>query len=73
MTNMVPRSFASSATDQDAKWTTLGTTSSHQVVFQVTVVHGGRRPHNEWLSVEYRDSPSNITDVDAGTVVCPAA
>ncbi|MGB7964111.1 MAG: hypothetical protein WCF12_14305 [Propionicimonas sp.] len=46
----------------------------HQVVFEVTeVVQRGRRPYNEWLSLDYRDWPAKITDVDTGTVVYPAS
>ena len=39
----------------------------------ITTVHQGLRPYNQWLSLDYRDWPSLIKDLDSGTVVYPAA
>jgi hypothetical protein len=46
----------------------------YQVVFEVIEpVQAGKRPYNEWLSIDYRDFPAKITDVETGIVVYPAA
>ncbi len=45
----------------------------HQVVFEVIeIVRDGKRHYKEFLSVDYRDFPSKVTDLDTGTVVYPA-
>jgi hypothetical protein len=44
----------------------------HQIVMKIVeVVREGDRPYNEWLSLDYRDWPVLIKDLDAGTVVYP--
>ena len=44
----------------------------HQVVFEIIeTIQPGLRSYNEWLSVDYRDFPARITDLDTGTVVYP--
>ncbi len=42
----------------------------YSLVLEVEEVStGGRRPYNEWLSLDYRDFPAKITDADTGTVI----
>lgn len=44
-----------------------------ELAFQIIVpVHEGKRRYNEFLTVDYRDFPAKITDLDTGTVVYPA-
>lgn len=46
----------------------------HQIVMEIIeTVQEGLRPYNQWLSLDYRDWPSLIADLDSGTVVYPAA
>ena len=44
----------------------------HQVSMEIVeTIRFGLRSYNEWLNLDYRDWPSQITDVTTGTVVFP--
>lgn len=45
----------------------------HQASMEIISVQSrGLRPYDEWLSLDYRDWPARITDIDRGVVVYPA-
>ena len=45
----------------------------HQVVFRIVgEFPGGWRPYNEFLSIDYRDFPERIIDLDSQAMIYPA-
>lgn len=45
----------------------------HQVSMEIIEIKSkGLRPYDQWLSLDYRDWPALINDVDRGAVVYPA-
>ncbi len=46
----------------------------HQAVLRIVEVRsGGLRPYEQYLTLDYRDWPEHIIDIDTGTVVYPTA
>lgn len=44
----------------------------HQVVLEIIESqHPGSRPYNQWLTLDYRDWPARIVDIDRDVIVYP--